>query len=340
MGIPLGLNDTKKISEIVEVIEKGRYFLLTTHRNIDGDAIGSELALYSALKRAGKEAIIINQDSIPAIYKFLPYTRKIQTYISDTLIVPDIAIVIDCGSADRTGSVFKLVKRAKIIVNIDHHFSNPGFANINWINHHFSATGEMVYFLISCFNKDISRKEAECLYTAILTDTGNFIYNISPFTMEVIQNLINKGISPVKIARKVYLERPFRSIKLLSLALRNLKFERRKKVCWMKISQDMYRNTRTKEEDTENFIDLLVKIKEANIVFLIKETHNVIKVSLRSKGRFDVERIAAKFGGGGHKKAAGCYFTGTSLDEVEEKILNEIDKIKSLRNYERDNPCK
>ncbi|MCM8761954.1 MAG: DHH family phosphoesterase [Candidatus Omnitrophica bacterium] len=328
MEIQLSLNDAKKVSEICEILEKERYFLLTTHRNIDGDAIGSEIALYSALKRAGKEAIIVNYDSIPAIYRFLPYTKRVHIYSSEISITPDVAIVIDCGSSDRTGNVFKLVKKAKIVVNIDHHFSNPGFAHLNWTNHNFSATGEMVYFLISYLNRDISRKEAECLYTAILTDTGSFIYNIKPFTMGVVQDLINRGAAPEKIAKKVYLERPLRSIKLLYLALGNLKFERERKTCWMKISRDMYRKTRTKEEDTEGFIDLLVKIKEANIVFLIKEAHNnVVKVSLRSKGRFDVECLASKFGGGGHKKAAGCYFTGLSLDEVEQKVLNEIDKM-------------
>ncbi|HOL21421.1 MAG TPA: DHH family phosphoesterase [bacterium] len=339
MEIQLGYNDAKKVSEIVEVLEKERFFLLTTHRNIDGDAIGSEIALYSALKRAGKEAVIVNHDGIPLIYRFLPYTKKVHICTSELSLTPDVAIVIDCGSSDRTGNVFKLVKKAKIVVNIDHHFSNPGFANINWINHNFSATGEMVYFLISHFSGNISKKEAECLYTAILTDTGSFIYNIRPFTMGVVQDLINKGITPEKIAKKVYLERPLRSIKLLSLALGNLKFERERKVCWMKISRDMYRKTRTKEEDTEGFIDLLVKIKEANIVFLIKEAHNnVVKVSLRSKGRFDVESIASKFGGGGHKKAAGFYFTGTSLDEVEQKILREIDKTNSNRKYGWNNP--
>lgn len=323
MKIQLEPTDTKKITEIVEILKKNSSFLLTTHRNIDGDAIGSELALYSALKRAGKEVIIVNQDNTPALYRFLPYTKNICTS-PDTSIVPDVAIVIDCGSADRTGSVFKLVKNAKIIINIDHHFSNSGFANVNWINHNFSATGEMVYFLISQLNRDISKKEAECLYTAILTDTGSFIYNIAPFTMNVVQNLINKGISPDKIGRKIYLERPLRSIKLLSLALTGLQFDRNKKVCWMKITTDMFRKTGTKEEDVEGFIDLLVKIKEANIVFLLKEIGSTVKVSLRSKGKFDVERIATKFGGGGHKKAAGCYFTGISLDEAEQKILNSI----------------
>lgn len=320
----LKYNDLKCISEIVKVLERERYFLITSHQNLDGDAIGSELALYSALKSKGKDVMIVNQDTTPAIYRFLPWSRKVQTSISKISVTPDVAIVIDCGSPERTGNISRVIKKARTLINIDHHFSNSDFADINWVNHNFSATGEMIYFLLLHFKKDISKKEAECLYTAILTDTGNFIYNLKPSTLSVVQNLINKGASPEEIARKVYLERPLNSFKLLSLALNTLQFDKTKKVCWMKVTRDMYRITRTKEEDTEEFIDLLVKIKEANIVFLLKETDSMVKVSLRSKGRCEVESIASKFGGGGHKKAAGCHFKSISIDEAEKMILKEI----------------
>ncbi len=325
MKIRLNPGDEEKVREIEEVIKKGKSFLLTTHYNIDGDAIGSELALYGMLKRMGKEAVIVNQDSIPAIYKFLPYSGRAHAGIPCPLIKPDVSIVIDCGSADRTGKVFELVKKAPVIVNIDHHFSNPGFAAVNWINHRFSATGEMVYFIISSAGKMLTKKEAVCLYTAVLTDTGNFVHNMGPYTMDIAKNLIDAGAEPEKIARKVYMERPLRSIKLLALCLMNLRFDRKKKVCWMKVNKEMYRRTRTKEEDTEGFIDMLVRIKEANVVFLIKES-DIVKVSLRSKGRLDVEKIAAKFGGGGHKKAAGCHFRGVTAEQAAEKILEEIYK--------------
>ncbi|MDD3726294.1 MAG: DHH family phosphoesterase, partial [Candidatus Ratteibacteria bacterium] len=127
MGVQLGFDDSKKVSEIVKILKNGCSFLLTTHRNIDGDAIGSELALYSALKREGKEVVIVNQDNIPAIYKFLPWGRKVYTNISGISVSPDVAIVIDCGFPDRTGNIYKFIKKAKIIINIDHHFSNSCF---------------------------------------------------------------------------------------------------------------------------------------------------------------------------------------------------------------------
>ena len=322
MKMQLHPDDEQKIREIRNIIDRGSAFLITTHRNVDGDAIGSELALYSMLKRLGKEARILNPDRTPAIYNFLPYSGRVDIGNTELSMMPDVSIVIDCGSADRTGKVFNLVKRAPVIVNIDHHFSNPGFAHLNWINHRFSATGEMVYFIISTAGK-MPRKEATCLYTAILTDTGSFLHNISPYTMTVVKHLMDCGAEPERIANKVYMERPLKSIRLLSLCLNNLQFERRKRVCWMKVSREMYRLTRTNEEDTEGFIDILARVKEARVVFFVKEG-DVVKVSLRSKGRFDVEKIAAKFGGGGHKKAAGCYFRNITVEQVIQKVLEEI----------------
>jgi len=326
MEMQLYPDDREKVREILAVLERGQSFILTTHRNLDGDAIGSELALYDMLKGMGKEVVIVNQDKIPAIYRFLPYTRNIKVCdeIIESEIKPDVSIVIDCGSPERTGKVFSLIKKAEFIVNIDHHLSNSKFANINWINRKFSATGEMIYFVLSSDGRVLTKEEANCLYTAVLTDTGSFVHNISPYTMNVAHNLVAAGAEPENIAKKVYFERPLKSVKLLSLSLNSLQFDRQKKVCWMRVDKEMYRRTGTKEEDTEGFIDILIKIKETGIVFLLKEGKDKIKVSLRSKWNFDVERIAAEFGGGGHKKAAGCFFENISIEQAEKKILSAI----------------
>ncbi len=327
MKMQLKPEDKKKVREIISAMKEGKEFLLTAHRNIDGDAIGSELAFYSMLKKMGKKAVIVNQDRTPAIYRFLPFAGKVKVSgMGVTPDKPDVSIVIDCGSPERTGKVFSLIKKSRVVINIDHHFSNSGFASINWINHRFSATGEMAYFILSYGGRMLTKKEAECLYTAILTDTGGFIHNISPYTMGIAQNLVAAGAEPEQIARNVYFEKPLRSVKLLSLCLNTLQFDRQNKFCWMKVDRDMYRQTGTKEEDTEGFVDLLAKIKEANIVFFLKEFGKGVKASLRSKGNFDVERIAAQFGGGGHKRAAGCYFENISIEQAEKKVLSAIRK--------------
>ncbi len=326
MKIQLHPDDRNKIREIVSVLENGKSFLLTTHRNIDGDAIGSELALYGMLKGMGKKVSIINNDAIPVIYRFLPNAGKVRVDNGNAGggIKYDVSIVLDCGSADRTGRVFELVKKSGIVVNVDHHFSNPAFGDINWINSGFSATGEMVYFILTFAGRKITVEEAECLYTAILTDTGNFVHNIGRHTMDVMRDLVAAGAKPEHIVKKIYFERPLKSIKLLSLCLNNLRFDRRNKICWMKVDREMFRVTGTKEEDTNGFIDILVKIKEADVVFLLKESEGIVKASLRSRKNFDVDNIAAKFGGGGHKQAAGCYFEDIALEDAEEKLLAAI----------------
>lgn len=331
MEIRLHYNDRKKVQEIVSILKKGGSFLLTTHRNIDGDALGSELSLYSMLKKMEKKVVIINHDSVPTIYRFLPNARKVKVSNQDIRgeVKFDTSIVIDCGCADRTGKVFELVKKSEIIINIDHHFSNHNFGDVNWINSGFSATGEMVYFLLTDGNRKITVEEAQCLYTSILTDTGNFMHNIGFYTMDVVRDLVSAGAKPEEIAKKVYFERPLKSIKLLSLCLNNLQFDRQNRICWMKADRKMFYLTGTKEEDTEGFIDILVRIKEADVVFFLKECEGMVKASLRSRRGRDVDRIAARFGGGGHKKAAGCYFEGITLEDAEERILCALRRTKN-----------
>ena len=324
MELKLNHKDEKKVDEIIELIKKNKKFIITTHQNPDGDAISSELAIYTLLKRMGKEAEIINESEVPKIYKFLPDVKKVKVYKSNRKKF-DVGIILDCGSIERIGKVRKCFEKTSKIINIDHHLTNAKFGDVNWVNSSFSSCGEMVYFIFEKLSR-ITKKEATYLYTAILTDTCGFIHHLTPYTMEIAKRLIEKGAEPEKIARKVYLEKPLKSVRLFILSLNSLKFDRKNKVCWSKVTEEMYRKTGTDEEDTEGFVDFLTTIKEAEVVFLIKEKNNGIKVSFRSKGKFDVEELARKFGGGGHKEASGCFFENESIEEVEKKVIQEISK--------------
>lgn len=330
MELELPKKDISKIKKICEVINKNNNFLLTSHQNLDGDAISSELAMFILLKNMNKHVRIINWDKIPSIYRFLPYVKEAKIYNKETFKNNfDVVIVLDCGSLERIADISKHINQSTV-VNIDHHLTNSLFGNINWVNPDFAATGEMVYFITEKFNK-VNKDIAGCIYTAILTDTGRFTYRLSKFTMEIVNDLLNYKISPVEIGKKIYLEKPLKSIKLLTLALENLKFDSRFKICWTKITKELYKKTKTDETYTEGFIDFLTEIKEAKIIFLIKEKNDGTKVSLRSKGTFDVEKLARKFGGGGHKEASGCYFENLNSTYVEKIILEEIRK--NGRNY-------
>ncbi|HNS33214.1 MAG TPA: bifunctional oligoribonuclease/PAP phosphatase NrnA [bacterium] len=318
----LKVQDRAVIDKIWETISEKEKFLITSHYNIDGDGLGSEIALYILLKKSGKKVEIVNHDDVPAIYEFLPCAGEVKNISGMNIPHPDVSIVVDCGTIERTGSVETFARQAPVIVNIDHHFSNTRFGTVNFVGEDYSATGEMVYFLLEKQGM-LSKDQADCLYTAILTDTGRFIYNMGCNTLAVARELIKAGALPENIARRVYMEKPLKSLRLLSLALRTLKYEKEIGVCWMKVDKKMYMDTGTTEEETEGFVEMLMSTRESKAAFLIKEGDG-IKVSMRSKGLYDVEMISRKFGGGGHRMAAGCMFRDSSITLASKKIIEAL----------------
>jgi len=333
MEMQLKNHEVKTLGKIKKIILEKDNFLITSHYNLDGDAIGSELALYILLKKLGKRVEIVNHDNTPAIYEFLPCADKIKTMPGKSFLNPGASIVVDCPEIERAGKVSAFAAKAPVVINIDHHFSNKSFGSVNFTGALYSATGEMVYFLLSLFG-GIMKNQAECLYAALITDTGKFIYNLGPYTMKIADNLVESGAEPEKIARKIYMEKPLKSLRLLALALKTLKYEEDTGVCWMIVGKSMYKAAGAGREDTEGFVELLISRKEARAAFLLKEEDG-IRASLRSKGGYDVEKIARKFGGGGHKQASGCRFENIPATAAAEKILLEIRK-----HYGRDNHSK
>lgn len=333
MALKLEHKDIKAVNEIKKIIAEKNTFLITSHYNIDGDAIGSELALYIQLKKLGKNVQVANHDKTPEVYKFLPFASGIKNIPSRNFRKPEVCIIVDCGELERAGAVADIVKKSSLVINIDHHFSNKRFGSVNFTGHQYSATGEMVYLILEKFGK-ISKEQAACLYTAIMTDTGNFVYNFGAHTMSIARHLIEYGADPEKIAKKVYMEKPLKFLKLLAAALETFQYDRDAGVCWMSVDKEMYKATGANEEHTEGFVELLASIKEFKAAFLLKENKGV-RASLRSKGGYDVEKIARKFGGGGHKQASGCKFDNDSIPDAAKKILAEIKK-----HHGRYNNCK
>jgi len=319
------------VGSLVEGIRRYNHFLITTHTTSDGDAVASECAVALLLKRLGKTVTVVNPDKVPKIYRFLPGSGDITVWRQDLSFDPPVEaiIVIDCGTRERTGAAGRLIVPGIPVFNIDHHFRNDRFGTLNWVGGHYAAAGEMVYFLLKEFG-DLSVDEASCIYTAILTDTGSFLYHFSPYTFMILGELIAAGIDPAHIARKVYMERPLGSVRLLSLCLQTLSFDGDLRACWARITMPMCAETGTGEEDSEGFIDVLKSIEEADVSFLMKEKKNGVKVSLRSRGVVDVENVTRQFGGGGHREAAGCFLHNVSCDEAQVRILDAI------RNHGRD----
>jgi bifunctional oligoribonuclease and PAP phosphatase NrnA len=317
-------------NEITKLLEKNNSFLITSHKNIDGDAIGSELALYFILKKLNKKPIILNQDRLPRIYNFLPDSDKVHCLEDNYINIKniDVGIIVDCSNFERIEETYKIFKNIKNIINIDHHNSNENYGDLNYIDSLASSVGEIIYDLIKFINLDLlDEKISTCLYTAIITDTGSFRYsNVNSKTFSVVSDLASQGIKPNLIADNIYNRNTYSGLKLLGKALLTLEVDESNYVSWLTITRDMLNNTEANDEEVEGIIDMARTLENTEVSILFRETKdNKIKVSFRSKGDFNVNKFAGKFNGGGHPNSSGCVCSG-KIAEVKEKILSELFK--------------
>ncbi|HET7319585.1 MAG TPA: bifunctional oligoribonuclease/PAP phosphatase NrnA, partial [Nitrospirota bacterium] len=309
---------------IIEALEPCRTILISVHRNPDGDALGSQLALMLALEKMRKTVTAHNLDPVPEVYRFLPQADRIRAGRP----VPshyDAHIVLD-GEPSRTG-LFDGTYPAHTLINIDHHVTNPRSWQLTWLDEDASATGEMIYKLIRHLDVPIDRDIALCLFTSIFTDTGSFRYtNTTPECMRISAELLEAGADPWLVTENVYESFAFRRIKLLGAVLSSLERSADGRVAWVVVTDELYRRTGTTSEDTENFINFVRSIKGVEVAVLLRQIGEAqYKISLRSKGRVDLSALAQSFGGGGHKNAAGGVMSGT-IEVVTSKVINEVDK--------------
>ncbi len=297
---------------------------MTSHVRLDGDALGSELAMYQMLTLMGKDAIVYNQDETPGNYRFLPGSDRIVHHLPD-LDRYEVAVVLDCSELDRIGTEASRIGAKKRIINIDHHVSNGNFGGYSYVDHQASSTGELLYRLIRAMNVDFTKEMAVNLFTAILTDTGGFRYrNTKKDTLVASGNLIEKGADPQWISENIYESNPPSKIRLLSGVLDTLAFDWTKKVGYMVVSRSTLEKAGALTEHTEGFVDIPRSIQGIEVSILFIEVSDLyFKLSLRSKGKVNVERVARVFGGGGHINAAACHIEG-DLETVRQKVLDVI----------------
>jgi len=316
------------LKKVVACIKNNKNFLITSHTNLEGDALGSELAFYNLLKKLGKAATVINEDNLPYGYDFLPQKNKLIKF-KDNLkeIKFDCFVVLDCSDLSRTGEVYRLNSEKKTILNIDHHISNQKFGNINWVEPHVSSCSEMIYKLSKALGLALDRDTAILLYTGILADTGSFRYsNVTSFTHKAVSKLLKFKLDIPHIYRSVYENIPFADMKLLTRILLGIKQEAKGRIVWFQVKRDMLRNKKLFFDLSEHVLSFGRAIKDAQVVVLFKENlgvKNEIRVNFRSQGKVDVNRIAQFFGGGGHKAASGCTIKG-KIDNVRRMVLNKI----------------
>lgn len=315
------------IPRIIDIINQNRTFLITAHERPDGDALGSELALYHMLRARGKTATVYNQDRTPGHYRFLPGTAAIVDELPATEGF-DVAFILDCSELERVGREADQIRKIRQMINIDHHVSNGGFCQVALLDAGASSTGELIYRLAEAMAMPLSPEMATNLYAALLTDTGGFCYgNTSRDCLLIAGRLVEAGARPQWISENIYESTPLAKIRLLAEVLKTLALDLDGRAGSMVVLQETLARTGALSEHTDGFEDLPRTILGVEVSILFSELEaDYFKLSIRSKGSFDVERVARKFGGGGHVNAAGCRIRG-KLSTVKRLVLTEIEAL-------------
>ncbi|MGB9715514.1 MAG: DHH family phosphoesterase [Thermodesulfovibrionales bacterium] len=289
--------------KLISFLKSEKKYFIATHIDPEADALGSSIALSMALEMLNKETFLYERDPIPEFYHYLPGQERFKNSLETLASISELPLILlDCNTPDRAGLEGLKFKSSAVI---DHHEAEGVFGDIKWIVPEAAATGIMVFYLIKELGIKITREMAINLYSAIAIDTGTFRFgNTTSEVLRIGAELAEAGASPVYISNKLYETWSKERFALFSMTLNTL--EIKDSVAITYVTQDMYKKTGTGPEDTENFPSFPRIIKDIKVsVFLRELEDNSWKVSLRSKGDFNVAHIASQMGGGGHKNAAG-----------------------------------
>jgi phosphoesterase RecJ-like protein len=309
------------LSQVVQLIEQQQRFMITSHVRPDGDGLGSGLALYWMLTDLGKEVDVVLRDRVPPAYNVLP--------ASDLVIVQDdvtgsydAAFTIECSDVDRPGLPSL---KDQFVVNIDHHSTTVPFGNVNWIDPTAAAVGEMIYNLCKALGVEVTRQIAECIYTALLTDTGSFHFsNTTERTLKIASELVRRGVEPARISQALFYSGPFSRIKLLGLVLSNVERDESGRIAWITMDRVTMYEADACEEDADGIVNHVLSVGEVEAAAFFKElAPGAYRVSLRSKGKNNVAKLAEQFGGGGHRNAAGCRIDG-DFEDVKRRVIEGL----------------
>ncbi|MCX5716670.1 MAG: bifunctional oligoribonuclease/PAP phosphatase NrnA [Candidatus Omnitrophica bacterium] len=313
-----------KIAKITRALKKYDNFLITSHINLEGDSIGSQLAVASLLKALGKKYIIFDNDPIPRQFEFLLCGEKVKTALSAKDKFRAM-VVVDCPVIERTGKVASCAKKAEVVLNIDHHISNSQFGDIRWVEPDSSSCGEMIYHLFKGLRIPIDKKAALAMYVAIVTDTGYFSYeNTTHMTHWITGELIKAGIKPLWVGRHLNEKKSPNDLRLLQETLKTLRLHYNGRVSTLYTSLGTLKKLGLSTSSTENFVNYGRMVNTAKIaVFFLERATKEVHVSFRSKGEVDVNKVASLFKGGGHPNASGCLIRG-SIGQAMKTVLPRL----------------
>lgn len=311
------------VKEIFDIINSSENICIAGHKAPDGDCIGSVMALYEFLKPYKKNVRVYIEGVVPFNYEPFVKENFIMKEYDNTEC--DALFILDCGDAERLGKFKNIINYAKTTICIDHHKTNESFADINFIDTEISSTGELLYSILKLSGNKISKEAAEYFYIAILTDTGKFSYsNTSSKTHKVTSELIDLGVDVAKIDNIIYNSKPSNVVKAFIDSISGIELYYKGKFGVTTITQKILKDNNVEMGDIDGVVEFIRSIREVEVSCVLKETNNnSTKVSLRSTNDIDVAEVSVKFGGGGHKKAAGFEINDT-VENTKAKLVNNF----------------
>lgn len=318
----------KEIKNINDLLTSHHKFVLTTHINPDGDAIGSEMAMAGYLRHLGKEVLIINNSATPNNYQFLDKNKEIIVYEEekhyDLVASADLYLILDISDWDRLRKIGKIIQNSSVPkICIDHHHINYQFVDIDVIYEQASSTGELIFDFLDKVGYPIQDHVARSLYTCILTDTGSFRFsNTTSKTHLMASRLLDVGVNAREIYNLVYEQNSRNKMQLMGEALCAINYECNGRLAWFILTREMFQKCETSHWDTEGFAEIPRSIDGVEVSLMFTEIDDSkVKVSLRSKGNIVIHQIAEKFGGGGHQYAAGAMVNKNLRDTIPQVLV-------------------
>lgn len=318
--------------EISRIIRNTDNFVLMTHLHPDGDALGSLFALADILESQGKKVFRYLEDPLSHLYEFLPGSHlgqadlaALQTFVAGAN-GNIAAISLDCGDCDRLGREKRELLNLHPFLVIDHHRGHREFGDYSWLDALRSSTGEMVYEMAMELEVKPSYIAAYNLYVAISTDTGSFRYeSTSPRTLQIAAELVKSGVRPEEVAGHLYDNFTLQRLRLMEQVLATLQLFEADQLAIITVTNKMLADCGAMREDAEGFINYPRALRTVKVAVFLKETpEGGVSVSLRAKGGCDVSEVAADFGGGGHRNAAGFRLADKKVSEVQEQVLQAL----------------
>lgn len=309
------------LDNILQEIKKAKSIVLLTHENPDGDAVGSTLAMYEALRQLGKENVDLIIPEYPLTYRFLPNVDKVKKQGQETY---DLSIALDCATIKMLNGWSNYFENAKTKIVIDHHGTNTMYGDLNYVNPDSPACTQILITIFEYFGVEITNNIGKCILTGIITDTGGFQYSSTrPETFEFAARLLKSGINVSEIYKKSMNTKTKANFELRKKAIDRMEFLEENKISFTYITKQDIEEVEATLDDHEGIVDEGRNIEGVEVSIFIRETDKGYKVSLRSNEYVNVSDICLIFGGGGHIHAAGCTVT-MPIEQIKEKLINQI----------------